>query len=427
MKSSLPIMKYRISHPTKKLHGSITLTASKSESNRALIIQALCSERFQINNLATANDTDVLKKIIERAKTASAERVYNVEDAGTAMRFLTAYFATKPGTHILIGSERMKERPIGVLVDALRSLGADIEYMEQQGFPPLRINGKMLTGTEVEIDGNVSSQFVSALLLIAPKLPNGLVIKFKGEVTSKPYINMTLKMLEEFRVYGQWHEQHISVSQQEYHKKSETDYAFQVEADWSSASYWYAIAALSQEVNFTIKGLKQPSLQGDAMIADICTFFGINTEHTSEGIHLTKVVQNTEHFGFDFSDCPDLVQTVAVIASAMGITTLFNGVHTLYIKETNRVDALKNELQKFGTEVKINNHNCIEIVPSAKHRTAQQPIEINTYNDHRMAMAFTALTMCKDSIIIDNPDVVKKSYPAFWSDLKSVGFVIEEV
>lgn len=419
-------MKYQISHPTKKLNGSVTLTASKSESNRALIIQALCSERFEINNLATANDTIVLKRILENAKTATTERVYNVEDAGTAMRFLTAYFATKPGTHILIGSERMQERPIGELVNALRSLGANIEYMQKQGFPPLRITGKTLIGTEVEIDGNVSSQFISALLLIVPELPNGLVIKFKGEVTSKPYINMTLKIMEEFRVYGQWHEQHISVSQQQYHKKSEPNYAFQVEADWSSASYWYAIAALSQEVDFTIKGLKQPSLQGDAMITDMFTFFGIKTEYTSEGIHLTKTQQTTEYFGFDFSDCPDLVQAVAVVASTKSITTLFNGVHTLHIKETDRIHALKNELKKLSTEVKINNANSIEIKPQ-QYPISQQSIIINTYNDHRMAMAFAALAMNKDSVIIDTPEVVKKSYPNFWEDLKSVGFLIEEV
>jgi 3-phosphoshikimate 1-carboxyvinyltransferase len=421
-------MKYRVSHPTKKLEGSITLTASKSESNRALIIQALCSERFTINNLATANDTGVLQKILSTFKHSTSERVYNVEDSGTAMRFLTAFLATKPGTHILIGSERMKERPIGILVDALRDLGAEIEYMEKEGFPPLKITGKTLMGTEVEMDGNVSSQFISALLLISPELPNGLVIKFNGNVTSRPYVNMTLKMMEEFRVYGQWHDQHISVSQQKYHKKSEPYYLFDVEGDWSSASYWYAFAALAKEADFVIKGLKNPSLQGDAVVADFFSFFGVRTEYIPEGVHLTKFRSGIEHIGFDFSDCPDLVQTAAVVASASGISTLFNGVHTLRIKETDRITALKNELCKLGAEIKINSDDSIEIIPKLTTDLSmlEAPV-IDTYNDHRMAMAFAAFALVLDSIVIDNSEVVKKSYPGFWSDLKSVGFIVEEV
>ncbi|MFY9311533.1 MAG: 3-phosphoshikimate 1-carboxyvinyltransferase [Bacteroidia bacterium] len=418
-------MKYKISHPSKTLRGNITLTASKSESNRALIIQALCSEIFTINNLAAANDTAVLQNILKTAQKPAAERVYNVEDAGTAIRFLTAFFATQPGTHTLLCSEGMKVRPIGILVEALRSLGAKIEYLEKPGFPPLKITGTTLSGTEVEIDGNVSSQFISALLLIAPRLPNGLVIKFKGEVTSRPYINMTLKMMEEFRVYGQWHDAHISVSKQNYHKKNEPGYQFEVEADWSSASYWYAIAALARDADFIIKGLKHPSLQGDAIVADLFTFFGIKTDYIEGGVHLTKTPSKKEHFSFDFSDCPDLAQTVAVVASATGIPMLCNGVHTLRIKETDRIEALKKELQKLNVEVLVNNDNSIEIIPKVSE--AHQIITINTYNDHRMALAFASLAMKYDHIIIDQPEVVKKSYPDFWKDLKSVGFIIEEL
>ncbi|MCE9539102.1 MAG: 3-phosphoshikimate 1-carboxyvinyltransferase, partial [Bacteroidetes bacterium] len=216
-------MKYRISNSTKKLFGSIELTPSKSISNRVLIIQSLCAEKFEIKNLATADDTLVLKQILTSIanNTAPSEATYDIGASGTAMRFLTAVFSTKKGTHILTGSDRMKKRPIGVLVNALRDLGADIEYLEEEGFPPLRITGKELTGTEIEMDGNVSSQYISALLMISPELPNGLVIKFTGEVTSRPYVNMTLKMMEEFRVYGQWHDNFISVSKQQYHKKSE--------------------------------------------------------------------------------------------------------------------------------------------------------------------------------------------------------------
>lgn len=426
-------MNYIISHPTKKLKGSLLLTASKSESNRALIIQALCAERFEIENLAAADDTMVLNKIL---KLSTKERgntdTYDVGPAGTSMRFLTAYFATKMGTHILTGSERMKKRPIGILVNALRQMGAQIDYMEEEGFPPLRITGKALRGGEVEMEGNVSSQFISALLLIAPELQNGLVIKFKGEVTSRPYINMTLKMMEEFRVYGQWHQNSISVSKQSYHKKSEEDYVYKVEGDWSSASYWYAIAALSDESELVIKGLKHPSLQGDAIVADVFTFFGVKTEYVEEGVRISKQRIKDEHFGFDFSDCPDIAQSVAVVVSALKIPALFNGLHTLRIKETDRIHALKKELKKIGTEVEILSDSSIKIIPPAVNVTlsedeGQQPVTINTYEDHRMAMAFASLAMKIDKITIEQPDVVKKSYPDFWEDMKKLGFEIKEI
>ncbi|MGZ4033441.1 MAG: 3-phosphoshikimate 1-carboxyvinyltransferase [Bacteroidia bacterium] len=418
-------MNYRISHPAKKLKGSITLTSSKSESNRALIIQALCHENFEIENLATAQDTETLKQILNSAAVHHPETKHDVGAAGTTMRFLTSYFATKMGTHVLTGSERMKKRPIGILVNALRELGATIEYMEKEGYPPLKITGKALRGGQIEMDGSVSSQFISALLLIAPELQNGLVISFKGEITSRPYINMTLKMMEEFRVYGQWHDNSISVSKQNYHVKSDEGYKYKIEADWSSASYWYAIAALSEDVDFTIYGLKHPSLQGDAIVADIFTFFGIRTEYIPDGIRITKQRVKDEHFGFDFSDCPDLAQTVAVVAAALQIPAMFNGLHTLRIKETDRIEALKNELKKLNTEVEMLDDNSIKIIPSARGIKSPQPIQ--TYDDHRMAMAFAAVAMKSDFLIIEQPDVVKKSYPDFWNDLKSVGFIVEEI
>lgn len=412
-------MKYTLSHPTKKIIGTIELTASKSESNRALIIQALCSEKFEIKNLATAQDTETLNKILQ----SPDSELIDVGPAGTTMRFLTAYFATKIGTRTLTGSDRMKKRPIGILVNALRDLGAHIQYLDKEGFPPLKITGKSLRGGEIEMDGNVSSQFISALLLISPELQNGLVINFKSNVTSRPYINMTLNMMEEFRVYGQWHENSISVSKQNYHRKSEEDYAYEVEADWSAASYWYAMVALSEEADLTIKGLQNPSLQGDAILADVFTFFGVKTEFISGGIRITKNRIKDEHFGFDFSDCPDLAQTVAVVVSGLNIPSLFNGLHTLRIKETDRIEALKTELKKIGTEVEILNDNSIKITPSS---VIGLPTSISTYDDHRMAMAFSALAMKLDSITIENPEVVKKSYPNFWNDLKSLGFLIVE-
>jgi 3-phosphoshikimate 1-carboxyvinyltransferase len=413
-------MNYRISHPSKKINGTIELTASKSESNRALIIQALCEEEFEIANLAQAQDTQTLEDILY----TPGLQTIDVGPAGTVMRFLTAYYATRPGVRTITGSERMKKRPIGILVDALRQLGASITYLGDEGFPPLKVEGKTLKGGEIEIDGNVSSQFISALLLISPALQNGLVIKFKGEVTSRPYINMTLKMLEEFRVYGIWQEDSISVSKQNYHKKSEEDYVYRVEGDWSAASYWYAIASLAEEAEITIKGLKNPSLQGDAIVADVFTFFGIKTSYTEDGIMLSKMRIKDEHFGFDFSDCPDITQTVAVTTAAMQIPSFFNGVHTLRIKETDRILALQTEFKKMGVEVELRGDNSVKIIPP---EALTAPSAISTYDDHRMAMAFAALAMKFDSVIIEHPEVVKKSYPAYWEDLKRLGFVIEEV
>ena len=420
---------YTISNPTKKLKGSIQLTASKSESNRALIIQALSKEKFEIRNIATAQDTQTLQEILQadqlhlQSKEKKNEPTYDVGPAGTTMRFLTAYFATTPGTRILTGSARMKQRPIGTLVDALRKLGAKITYLEKDGYPPLRIEGKTLKGGEIEIVGNISSQFISALLLISPALQNGIVINFKGEVTSRPYINMTLKMMEEFEVVGTWHDNSISVSRQKYQRNGESGYSYMVEGDWSAASYWYAFAALADEVDFTIKGLKSSSMQGDSIVAELFNFFHVNTTYANDGIHLKKKVVNNEQFGFDFSDCPDIAQTVAVVAALLKIPSHFNGLHTLRIKETDRIAALKNELAKVGAHVEVFNDYSIEITSP---QLAAPETSIKTYEDHRMAMAFSALAMKYDSIMIEHPDVVKKSYPDFWLDLKNAGFTIKE-
>jgi len=417
-------LNYKISHPTKKLSGTIELTASKSESNRALIIQALCADKFEITNIAKAQDTVTMQHILNSRVQTQDTQILDAGQAGTVMRFLTAYFATIPGKRILTGSDRMKSRPMSILVDALRQLGATINYLEKEGFPPLEIEGRNLKGGEIEINGSVSSQFISALLLISPALQNGLVIKFKGDITSRPYINMTLKMLEEFRVYGTWHDNSISVSKQNYHKKSEDDYVYAIEGDWSAASYWYAFAALAGEVDLTIKGLKNPSLQGDGIVADVFTFFGVKTEYIENGIRLTKMRVKDELFGFDFSDCPDIAQTVAVTAGILQIPCFFNGLQTLKIKETDRLLALKKEMQKIGIEIEIVSDNTIKILPST---ILHQPASISTYDDHRMAMAFASLAMKFEFIIIEQPDVVKKSYPGFWNDLRKVGFIVEEV
>lgn len=416
---------YKLSKPDKSLKGEITLTASKSESNRALIIQALSKSSIKLKNLASAKDTQTLIEILERDKTAFKDGVsYDVGPAGTTMRFLTAYFATKPGTRILTGSERMKQRPIKPLVDVLNHLGADIKYLEKEGYPPLKITGKTLTHNEVEIDGSMSSQFTTALLLISPQLFNGLVLHFKGEVTSPAYIKMTLKMMEYFNVTGVWKDNSISVSNQQY--KSDNESIYTIEADWSAASYWYSMAALAKEVDLKIFGLNENSLQGDSIIKDLYAMFGVKTTFIEGGVHLTKSKPVVLAFGFDFSDCPDVAQTVAVTAAGLQIPILLNGLHTLKIKETDRIAAVITELKKFGITAAENFENTIEI--EKYNSTLTQPkLPIHTYDDHRMAMCFAPLALVYDSVTIEDPEVVSKSYPGFWDDLRSVGFVVEDI
>ncbi len=418
-------MRYKISHPTRELKGSINLTASKSESNRALIMHAICEEDFTISNLAEAEDTQTLQRILE-TDVVNPKDVYDVGPAGTTIRFLTAYFASIPGERILTGSDRMKKRPIKPLVDALRQLGARIEYTEKEGFPPVRIHGVSLKGNEATLDPSISSQFVTALLLIVPMLPHGLTIRFSGgRPVSHPYINMTLKMMEYFNVYGQYQEDCISVSSQQYSVKEAESNVYKIEGDWSAASYWYAAAALATHVDFTIMGLKEHSLQGDSVVTQLFEFFGVHTEFIEGGIRLTREKVNAENLAYNFSDCPDIAQTLSVVVAALGIPSLFNGLETLTIKETNRLIALKNELGKMKTEVKITDNGIIEILPEGAGVVPDSPIEC--YEDHRMAMSFAPLAILGKSVEIKDPAVVRKSYPNFWNDLRSAGFVIEEL
>lgn len=433
-------MTYRVSHPTKVIKGEITLTASKSESNRALIIQAICEADFEIQNLAAAEDTRVLKEILDtvKANTSTEVQTYDVGAAGTTMRFLTAYLSTVSGTHILTGTERMKNRPIGILVDALRDLGAEIEYVEKDGYPPLRIKGKEIEGGAIEIDGNVSSQYISALMLLSPKFKKGLKLKFKGNVTSVPYIKMTLNMLSQFGVKGDLDlgdnfldtpnlNPTLEVKPSNY-AVTNANRAYTVEGDWSSASYWYSIAALAKDTEFTIHGLKRNSMQGDSTIESMyAKHFGVSTNQIAEAsIQLSADSKNKKErlTVLDFSSCPDLAQTVAVTVSALGLSVEFEGLHTLRIKETDRTLALKNELEKIGTEVKIVGDDFIDILPS---KLKMDPEVISTYEDHRMAMAFAPLALVCDYVDIEDSEVVKKSYPAFWEDLKGAGFKIEKV
>jgi len=431
-------MSITLSHLTGIIKGEIHLTASKSESNRALIIQALCDDAFEIENLSISNDTKVLKDLLNESLQEEALRAVkgnikrsddapdnhqltlSVNLAGTAMRFLTAYLSIQHGVIVLTGAQRMKERPIKVLVDALKQIGADISHQEKEGFPPLKISGKKLNGDKVIIDGGISSQYISALLMIAPKLENGLSIEYEGEVISKPYIDMSIKMMRYFGAAVQWEGNNLKVKPGNYKAKN-----FKVEADWSAASYWYSMVALAKEADITLFGLKQKSLQGDVVVQEIYKLLGVVSEFVEGGIRLTKNsgfrIQNPE-LNIDFVNSPDIAQTVAVTCAALNVKARLTGLKTLRIKETDRIAALQAELTKLGFSVDVENDDVlINSLPFGSAQGAIAMASLETYYDHRMAMAFTPLAL-QNSIIIEDEDVVAKSYPDFWKDLESVGF-----
>ena len=404
---------YTVTKSDKTLRGIINLTASKSESNRALIIQALCKDAFEIKNLATAKDTSTLQELL-----SSNNSTLDVGPAGTTYRFLTAYLATQKGREtILTGSQRMKERPIGILVDALRSIGADVEYVENEGYPPLKIKGKQLQGGTITINGGVSSQYISALLLIAPTLTGGLKIQFTGEVVSVPYIQMTLNIMANFGATYTWQNNTIRIDEAAY--KAEQ---FTVEADWSAAAFWYEMVALSEDADITITGLKEQSFQGDAVVVEVYKKLGVKTTFKSGKIQVqfNKANLKKDFFEYDFTTCPDMVQAATCTLSALAIPFKFSGVKTLRIKETERVLALKNEWAKAG--VTIDDISIDEIGMRKSITPNEFATSVATYHDHRMAMAFAPLALKFNSIRIEDPDVIVKSYPEFWEHLKSVGF-----
>ncbi len=405
----------------KHLNCTIKLTGSKSESNRALIMEALSEGAVQVLNVSEAADTVTLKNIlyeaINQALTDQPKEV-NIGPAGTAMRFLSAFYTLQNGEIILTGSERMKQRPIGILVDALKSLGADIEYAEKEGYPPLKIRGPLKQKTDqVKIKGDISSQYISALLLIAPKLEQGLKLIIDGELTSKPYVEMTLAMMEKAGIRHRWTENEITISNQAYNKAE-----ISIEPDWSAASYWYAIAALAEEASLFLPGLNGYSLQGDSKITEIMANFGITSQFKDGGVHLLKEAKKLERKIFDFKECPDLAQTVIVCCAALGHDALFTGLETLKIKETDRVNALQTELAKIGVKLIEKNQTykleCSELDLNRK-------ISISTYDDHRMAMAFAPLALLIPELEIEDHLVVEKSYPDFWKHLEIAGFRIE--
>ena len=390
------------------LEGSIQITGSKSESNRLLILQQFY-KNLEIENLGNSDDAQLMQKAL-----SSHEIEVDINHAGTAMRFLTAYFSVTEGREtILTGSKRMKERPIKILVDALRSLGADIQYLGNDGFPPLKIVGKKLRENKVVIDGGVSSQYISALLLIAPSLDQGLILEFKGKITSIPYIKMTLGLLCEIGIESNW-EGNIIVVKPLYEIKNSI---ITVESDWSSASYYYSLAALSPEATITLNSYKKASLQGDAVLAKIYEHFGVKTVFKNESITLIK--ENTTKqllpLSLDLKNAPDIAQTIAVTCFGLGISCDLSGLHTLKIKETDRLVALKNELEKLGGEVEITDKS-LHLKAS---KIIRENILISTYHDHRMAMAFAPLIL-KTTLLIEDAEVVSKSYPDYWNDIEKL-------
>jgi 3-phosphoshikimate 1-carboxyvinyltransferase len=417
-------MVYKISKPNRHIVGEITLDGSKSISNRILIIRAMCHDFFNIKNLSTSKDTTTLLSLL-KDKNAG---VFDAGAAGTTFRFMTAYLSLQQGTQILTGSERMKQRPIGKLVNALRSLGCDIDYLENEGFPPLKINApKSLKINELSIAADTSSQYITALLLIAPTLENGLRLTLEGTIVSLPYIQMTLALMQYFGVQHKWAGNTIIVEKQDYKARDIT-----VEADWSAASYYYALAAFADTLDLKLNGLFKESLQGDSVAVEMGFHFGIDTEYTEGGLRLTKSGNPiTELFEWDFVKCPDIAQTFAVICAGVGVQGLFTGLETLFIKETDRVQALKNELAKVGA-------SFVKLPARFAQKTQKQYFMIDgkaefekiptfpTYEDHRMAMSFAPFAML-DTIKIEDPDVVVKSYTQFWEDLKILGFDVEEI
>ena len=408
-------MNLQLSSKAEIITENITISGSKSESNRLLILQQIYPN-LQIENLSDSDDTHHLQEAL-----SSENEIADIGHAGTAMRFLTAFFANQHGeTKIIQGSERMHNRPIQILVDALRDLGASIEYLEKDGYPPLKITGKKITRSTVKINGNVSSQYISALMLIASSLPNGLEIELIGKITSVPYINMTLKLLHQLDVEAKFEGQLIKIAS----KSAVKDQTIIVESDWSSASYFYSLIALSKiESSVTLSAYKKDSLQGDNCLAEIYKHFGVQTVFNENSIVLSKVeTHQTEVLKVDLKNAPDIAQTITVTCFGLGVACDLSGLHTLKIKETDRLEALKIELTKLGAHIEVTN----ESLHLKTSEEIKKNIAIETYNDHRMAMAFAPLALKVPIQILDS-DVVSKSYRNFWNDMQQVGLEMIKV
>lgn len=407
-------MSFLVEHPSSKINHSFNISGSKSESNRLLILKYIF-KNIKIENLSNSDDTIVLKNYLE-----SNSNLIDVHHAGTAMRFLTAYLAIQNNNSFQItGSKRMQNRPIKILVDTLNILGADIKYLDKIGYPPLKINGKMLLGGEISLSSEVSSQYISALMLIASSLKNGLVISLEGSVTSRPYIEMTSSILNRVGIKSSFKENKISIQSVKLLEKS----IQKVESDWSSLSYFYSIVALSKYSELNIGSYNINSIQGDKKLVEIYQNFGVQTSFSNDIITIKKIESKdlNKSLKLDLSDTPDIAQTIAVTCFGLGLSCDLHGLHTLKIKETDRLEALKVELTKMGAIVSITK-DSFHLTKSSEIKSN---ITIETYNDHRMAMAFTPLAICKP-IIINNPDVVSKSFPDFWDHLKGMNFLISK-
>lgn len=397
-------------HQSGNLHGRIQITGSKSESNRMLLLQALYPQ-ITLDNLSNSDDTVAMKSGLE-----SDKNMVDIGHAGTSMRFLSAYYSTLENQEkILTGSSRMQERPIGVLVDALRQLGADISYLKNEGYPPLLIKGKRLTASEVLLSANISSQYITALMLIAPSLPDGLRLYLEGKITSIPYIEMTLSLLHKIGVDAIFSGQHIQV----FPKKDITQITHAVESDWSSASYYFSMVALAKEADVSLSTYKKDSLQGDRVLMDVYQQFGVKSSIENNTLALKKQTIGSTHVQLDLSDAPDIAQTIAVTCYGLGLSCSLTGLHTLKIKETDRLVAMQNELSKLGATIEITDKS----LHLHKRTNPIRPnVLIETYHDHRMAMAFAPLGLLVP-IRIQDADVVTKSYPGFWKDLEQNGFL----
>jgi 3-phosphoshikimate 1-carboxyvinyltransferase len=396
------------------LQAQIAVTGSKSETNRLLLLKALFPA-ITLANTSNSDDSEVMEKAL-----IGKEEIVDIHHAGTAMRFLTAFFAVNEGREVVLtGSQRMTERPIKVLVEALEQLGAIISYEKEVGYPPIRIKGQKITASKVNIPANVSSQYISALMLVAPKLDNGIEINLIGEITSVPYIKMTLALLNDLDVKTSFEGNVIKV----YPKATVDPKEMTVESDWSSASYFFSLVALSETASITLSSYKETSLQGDSALVKIYKQMGVETHFDGNEMTLVKIPDfKFEDVDFELNNTPDIAQTIVVTCLGLGIGCNLTGLHTLKIKETDRLEALRIELTKLGANISVTNHSLTLIAAN----TINPNIKIATYNDHRMAMAFAPLAL-KVPIIIENAEVVSKSYPDFWEDLKSLGFNIAEL
>lgn len=409
-------MKLHLTAPANTLlEENIQITGSKSETNRSLLLQALFPN-LGIENISNSDDAQVMQKGLK-----ITNGVVDIHHAGTAMRFLTSYFASQEGKNVtLTGSQRMTERPIKVLVDALKDLGAEITYEKNEGYPPINIKGKKLTVNQVSLPANISSQYISSLLLTAPSLENGLELELVGKITSVPYIKMTLALLSQIGVENSFEGQIIKVAP----KKQVEDITLVVESDWSSASYFYSIIALADVgSSITLSAYKQDSLQGDSVLAKIYTQLGVETIFGNNTVELKKIKEaEIDSLNVDLADAPDIAQTISVTCFGLGIGCHLTGLHTLKIKETDRLEALNTELSKLGAPISVTDKD-LTLQPSDKIKS---DVAIDTYNDHRMAMAFAPLAL-KTDLFINDAEVVSKSYPDFWKDLKQLQIGVKEV